>query len=69
MIVKAVIILWRFHGDFLIILTIYIKFNNFTDSIMAIAEDIFLPFQLCLLQICACKKLNAFKFYHYMYVL
>ena len=43
MTVKAVIILWKFYGDFLIILTIYIKFINFTDSIMAIAEDIF-PF-------------------------
>ena len=45
MIVKAVIYLWWFYGDFLIILTIYIKFkfDNFTDSIIAIAEDIF-PF-------------------------
>ena len=43
MIVKAVIILWWFYGDFLIILTIYIKFNKFTDSIMAKAEDNF-PF-------------------------
>ena len=49
-----------------IILTIYI---NCTDSIMAIAEDIFPSFSVMFATICACKKLNAFKFYHNMYVL
>ena len=63
------IILWWFYGDFLIILTIYIKFNNCTDSIMAIAEDIFPSFSVMFATICACKKLNAFKFYDNMYVL
>ena len=39
------------------------------NSIMAIAEDNFPFFQLCLLKIGECKKINAFKFYHNMYVL
>ena len=51
------------------ILTIYIKFNNCTDSIMAIAEDMFPSFSVMFATICASKKLNAFKFYHNMYVL
>ena len=55
MIVKAVIIQWWFYVDFLIILTINIDFDKFPDSILKV---IFLSFQLCLLQICACKKLN-----------
>ena len=43
-------------------MTIYIKFNNFTDSIMAIAEDIFPSFSVMFATICACKKLNALNF-------
>ena len=36
---------------------------------MAIAEDIFPSFSVMFATICACKKLNAFNFYHNMYVL
>ena len=60
MIVKAVIIIWWFYGDFLIILTIYIKFNNFTDSIMATAEDIFLFFSVMFATNMCLQKVKRF---------
>ena len=56
-------------GDFLIILTIYIKFGNFTDSIKAIAEDIFLFFSVMFATNTCLQKVKRFKILSYMYVL
>ena len=59
------VILWWFLNN----MTIYIKFNNLTDSIMAIAEDSLPSFSVMFAANMCLQKLNAFKFYHIMYVL